>query len=495
MSRKRRVVTDVQRSGRVRVRVENEFGDFKTLGTFEPEEAELHAQCLRRDIAVAVEPAGPVTFAEHGAKWLDGREADGLAVIRTDRSRWRTHVARAHFFHREIATIRRADAKRFRDQLKRASISPKTQREVLLNVRAVFADALDEELIAANPFDGLKLPSGKSSKAFGWLYPDEDAALMACDDVPLAARLLYGFLVREGMRKDEALTLAWDDVDLERGIVRLDENKTDDPRAWALDPGVAQALSWWRDREESHEGRVFLGLRGRPVKTWRATQLREHLLVAGVDRSELHVTRGARVALRVHDLRATFVTLSLAAGRTETWVTDRTGHKSHSMVAKYKRAARTAAELNLGTVAPLDQAIPMIRKMIRKASNRQLEHAQAVLSAGLKPAALGHPGSTPGGATSRLAASEEILRITTRDPQELTLELLSAISERDGERAFDAALALADAADERAGRLQELAAAVRAGGDHTLTRAVELAGELDVGGLDVAADDAAGGAS
>ena len=27
----------------------------------------------------------------------------------------------------------------------------------------------------------------------------------------------------------------------------LDENKTDDPRSWALDPGVARALKMWKE--------------------------------------------------------------------------------------------------------------------------------------------------------------------------------------------------------------------------------------------------------
>jgi hypothetical protein len=39
-------------------------------------------------------------------------------------------------------------------------------------------------------------------------------------------------------------------------------------------------------------------------------------------------------------------------------VTARTGHKSSAMVAGYKRQVRTAAELNLGWLAPLDAAIP-----------------------------------------------------------------------------------------------------------------------------------------
>jgi len=31
------------------------------------------------------------------------------------------------------------------------------------------------------------------------------------------------------------------------GSVTLDKNKTDDPRTWALNPGVVRALKIWRD--------------------------------------------------------------------------------------------------------------------------------------------------------------------------------------------------------------------------------------------------------
>lgn len=62
--------------------------------------------------------------------------------------------------------------------------------------------------------------------------------------------------------------------------------------------------------------------------------------------------------LRAHDLRGTFVTLSLANGKTETWVQQRTGHTSSIMINRYRRAAMTADELNLGALRPLHRAIP-----------------------------------------------------------------------------------------------------------------------------------------
>lgn len=56
---------------------------------------------------------------------------------------------------------------------------------------------------------------------------------MACAAVPLCWRVLYGFLDREGPRLSEAARLTFADLDLERGVIMLDENKTDDACAWA----------------------------------------------------------------------------------------------------------------------------------------------------------------------------------------------------------------------------------------------------------------------
>ena len=78
------------------------------------------------------------------------------------------------------------------------------------------------------------------------------------------------------------------------------------------------------------------------------------------------------VRIRVHDLRGTFVTLSLANGRTEAWVADRTGHRSSVMINRYRRAARTATEPGLGLLAPLNEAMtPPARGQARGLSQTQ----------------------------------------------------------------------------------------------------------------------------
>lgn len=50
--------------------------------------------------------------------------------------------------------------------------------------------------------------------------------------------------------------------------------------------------------------------------------------------------------------------MALAQGKTEAWVTDRTGHTTSSQLAAYKRAARGAAELELGDWRSLLVSLP-----------------------------------------------------------------------------------------------------------------------------------------
>jgi hypothetical protein len=120
-------------------------------------------------------------------------------------------------------------------------------------------------LIERSPLPAGFLPRRSARKAFAYLYPDEDRRLLACANIPLAWRL-WGFLAREGMRLSEALGLAWTDVDLQRGMVKLDRNKTDDPRAWALDTATAAGLRAYQELAPS-SALVFTDPRGRtPAK-------------------------------------------------------------------------------------------------------------------------------------------------------------------------------------------------------------------------------------
>ena len=249
------------------------------------------------------------------------------------------------------------------------SLSSYTHRHVAQVISRVMrlatypAQVVDRNPLPAKGF----LPLVDRSQAFTYLYPSEDEQLLAFAKIKLVHRLFYGCLAREGMRVSELRSLDWRDLDLERGLVNLDDNKTNDPRAWALDPHVAEALRLWREHfhpSPRPESRIFVRDDGEPlIGAGRADDLREYLKAAGVRRPQLHTNSKHRRWLRIHDLRATFVTVALATGKTETWVADRTGHRSSTMIYKYRRQARAHQELALGGLLPLVVAIPEFKEL------------------------------------------------------------------------------------------------------------------------------------
>lgn len=252
-----------------------------------------------------------------------------------------------------------------------ATLKPGTRKQIgSLLSRIMTLSVYPLRLREHSPIPKGFLPKGSKPRAMNYLFPAEDARLLACTRVDLAFRMLDGWLTREGMRVSEALAMSPSDIDFERGRIRLDENKTDDPRSWVLADGSARALRLYIDRFRPGIGPndpIFVAPDGKPfteaVLKKLARKFRMHLRWAGIERPELFEATAARMKIRIHDLRGTFVTLSLAAGRTESWVSDRTGHKDWRVMRRYKRPARELAELTerAGTLVALDLAVPELR--------------------------------------------------------------------------------------------------------------------------------------
>lgn len=434
--------------------------------------------------------------------------------LRTEFGNWKRHVLKHAIADVPVDRLTRPDLRAFLLVLEQTKavrvhrdgrvvetgqpLNPRTVRAIFQLVAQVLDDAVELEIVERNVAREIKLPETKRKKARGYLYPSEDRALMGAheEQVPLVYRMLYGLIAREGMRPGEALALDWADLDLERGILRLDANKTDDPRAWALDPGVLRALAWWKAKREPAAGDpVFEGRRGR-FRSLRADTFRGHLQAAGIGRVDLFERTSKREHIWAHDLRGTFVTLSLAAGKTETWVQDRTGHTTNAMLARYRRLARTAREVGLGALQPLDEAIPEIRSAGGPMGSPVpvTESEIVAVSAAMEgfvnrrspvrvrkvapdiPGEFGRPASRRGPIVG--SARAYVRAVEERDPSSVEL-----------------AVALGKVAIELGGELARLGQRIAAGGPHLHRRAIELlellAGELATLELSAADDDEA----
>jgi len=262
------------------------------------------------------------------------------------------------------------DAMRRLPERCRTSATRRAYAQVLSRVLSLAVYPL--RVIAVSPLPKGFLPKTRQDRALQTLFPDEERDLLACTTVPLVYRMLYGYLSRTGARKSEAIgsepddeepmtPLTWECFDLARGAVLIGRSKTEKPRPVALEPSVARALTKWRAmrRDEPATAPVFADETGTVVGVKQSAELfREHLKLARVARVELHTKTKDSLPVRVHDLRALFVTASLAEGKPETWIRDRTGHKTLSMLDRYRRQARMFEELNLGSLVPLDAGIP-----------------------------------------------------------------------------------------------------------------------------------------
>ncbi len=302
------------------------------------------------------------TFRTVFTRWNKGELAeehpDHIRVKRTvdeDRHRANKHILNVllhdgtKFGDKPIDSVLLEDCERVMANLPR-SLSRSSRRHTAQLMHRVFAISVYPlRVLRSSPLPRGFLPPPNSNRVKAYLFPEEDAQLLACIAVPLEHRVLYGLLAREGLRKGEALALRWRDLDLQRGMLRLDVNKTDDPRAWAMGADVVAALKAWRKHVPERDNVFALTQRDR-----LAGALRRHLALAGVDRAELFENNKTRVQLRVHDFRATFVTVNLAHGKTETWIADRTGHKSSQMINTYRRQARTWTELGIPALTPMN---------------------------------------------------------------------------------------------------------------------------------------------
>lgn len=333
------------------------------------------------------------TFGEFSREWTSGRLAE----------RFRDRVPKRDNFKKEVSILSRY-VYPYLEDLPLTMITIEDLEAVLVKVPAELASTTRRHVaqtmgrvmrLAYYPAKHIEtqiMPRGflplVERGSFSYLYPDEEARLVACPEVPLTRRLLYGFLYREGMRVSEAYSLRWSQIDLHRGAVSLHKHKTikkAGPRTWMLDLGSRALLWWWRELlPVAPDALVFPGL---PALKKMAGLLRRDLQAAGVTRPALFETSDGRHALRVHDLRASFVTLHLALGRSQAWISSRTGHLSWQTMKLYERPAREAADLELGPPAAFWSSVPECRAAYEEAMQGPARYAPRMraLSGGQKP--------------------------------------------------------------------------------------------------------------
>ena len=181
------------------------------------------ARRLRSELSADVSrgeyrPDTKVTFAAYAEQWSDtyaGRTSRGLKP-ETLRE-YRRDLARAveHFGRRRLAEIGPPEVKGYARTLAEVGVAPATLRRLMAPVKALFATAVEDGLIRANPTAGVRLPVTQGEAARDGevkaLTPEQLRELVA--EVPEDwRRLMVRLMAETGRRVGEALGLRWQDV-------------------------------------------------------------------------------------------------------------------------------------------------------------------------------------------------------------------------------------------------------------------------------------------
>ncbi len=108
-----------------------------------------------------------------------------------------------------------------------ATMSPRTLGKVLTRLKALFREAVSDQIVYVNPTEGVKKPKMQVLEAVGVVLDFDQAArfhelgeaLYATGQSRLWPALFTAVSV--GVRRAEVMGLRWQDVDLERGVLRI----------------------------------------------------------------------------------------------------------------------------------------------------------------------------------------------------------------------------------------------------------------------------------
>lgn len=227
-------------------------------------------------------------------------------------------------------------------------MSPTTVRRNLAQAGAVMAAAMNDGKAAKNPFRGHRLARTEVDHDAGMTFlTDHEWNLLEAALPEGTYRDLFAFLIGSGLRWGEATALLVGNVDLMASPPRVHVG-----RAWKKDGkgGVVMGVPksarsrrtvpiavWVRDLLVPHvagktdDEFLFTGAKGGPLRNH--SYVYSKVWLPAVARAQ---EQGLTKRPRVHDLRHTFVSRSLAAGVSLSEVSRRVGHQSATITdARY----------------------------------------------------------------------------------------------------------------------------------------------------------------
>lgn len=182
----------------------------------------------RAEMAEGQAVTGAITLRDFGAIVLDRRAAQGVRGLRSERHRWKLHIAPSPLAEMPIAAIRARDvrawarymsAKTAKDTRGSRPLATASIKRSFALLSSVGTAAVEDELIETNFCNGVKIPrrvdEHATKETWTYLTIDEQRALATCAAIPHAHRVAIRFAIGTGLRQGEQFALRITDLHVE----------------------------------------------------------------------------------------------------------------------------------------------------------------------------------------------------------------------------------------------------------------------------------------
>ncbi len=253
-----------------------------------------------------------------------------------------------HFGDTPLSQITSWHIEKWKSDL-RKTLKPNSVNRHMTIIKHMFKKGIEWGLVKTNPTIGIKRFPEPESKT---RYLDEDELerlLLACKEQKRQPWLLplVTLGVHTGMRRGELLGLRWDNVNLDRGLITLQQSKTLKIKAIPINESAREALIWLdKHRYGDH---VFMYHWQKPIGKANVQKSIDRVCSkAGIDDFTFHGTRhtfGSHLVMAGVDL----ATVSKLMGHTKINMTMRYAHLApkHEAEAVAKLNARLAQNRNI----------------------------------------------------------------------------------------------------------------------------------------------------
>jgi integrase len=247
------------------------------------------------------------------------------------------------------------------------SKSPDQIRLVMATAKRMFRWARAEDIIDANPMDGVKLPSGRRSN----VYYDEGEIARILEAVREERGegdfALVQLLALTGMRKSEAFALRWSD--LRDDMIRVERaefgtTKNGEDRVVPMHPHLSAVLSQWKELCPATDLGLIFPQRGRGLLDEPKRRRRAKLRQDGRDDLRWFRTLVARVVPEktpthpVHALRHSFGSFLAQRGTYQAAIMSLMGHRTTVASQRYLHANPQHLREHIAALPALAPAAP-----------------------------------------------------------------------------------------------------------------------------------------